>query len=110
MYYRLRQVDADGTASYSPVQAVRFVATAVATATLYPSPATTATGTTLDLSALAAGTYQVTLVDLAGRTVAAYQLAGGLPHKLDFQRLASGAYVVLVRGTGTRQNLRLVKE
>ena len=108
-YYRLRQVDTDGTASYSPVQSVRFTP-AAAKATLFPNPATTASGTTLDLSTLPAGPYQVTLVDMAGRTVAAYQLAGGLAHPLDLQYLASGAYVVLVRGTDTQQHLRLVKE
>ncbi|MFD1467699.1 T9SS type A sorting domain-containing protein [Hymenobacter caeli] len=111
VYYRLKQVDADGTTSYSPVQSVAFTkVTVAAEATLYPNPATTASGTTLDLSMLPAGTYQVNLVDATGRSVATYQLAGGQAHKLDLQYFASGTYVVLVHGTNLHQNLRLVKE
>ena len=63
VYYRLRQVDADATAAYSPVQTAAF--TAPQALAFYPNPTTGAA--TLDLSALPAQDYQVTLMDATGR-------------------------------------------
>ena len=114
VYYRLRQVDTDGTASYSPVQSVSFTKAPAAPALgLYPNPA--GARTQLDLSQLPAGTYRVSLVDMAGRAVLSASLAGAQRHTLDLAPLASGSYVVQVRGTaadGTAVSLtkRLVKE
>ena len=88
LYYRLRQVDLDGAAHYSPVRAV-----AVGTAlSLFPNPTTGAA----TLSGAAAGT-PVQVLDALGRVVATAQLPGGLP---------AGVYVVR---SGTKA-LRLVVE
>ena len=116
VYYRLRQVDLDGTSSFSPVRAVRFTAEAAAplTLSLYPNPAQATTQ--LDLRQLpASGSYQVLLLDATGRTVRTATLAGGLPQPLDVQQLASGTYHVRVTGqlpdgTSFKQTLRLTKE
>ncbi|MBO3271196.1 T9SS type A sorting domain-containing protein [Hymenobacter defluvii] len=109
VYYRLRQVDHDGTESLSPVRTVVFTGEVVAQApTLYPNPTTTRT--TLDLRGLATGSYQVSVVDMAGRTVASYSVSGGLESSLDVQQLPVGTYVVLVQGTNERHVLRLVKQ
>ncbi|MDQ2770282.1 MAG: T9SS type A sorting domain-containing protein, partial [Bacteroidota bacterium] len=110
-YYRLKQVDLDGTSSYSPVRTVRFGKVAPAIA-LYPNPATSATQ--LDLTALPAGSYQVSVLDAAGRVVLHTTLEAGLTHALDLNTIASGTYMLLVRGQdgGPALNLtkRLVKE
>jgi uncharacterized repeat protein (TIGR01451 family) len=117
VYYRLRQVDLDGTATYSPLRAVRFAADAATTPvalSLFPNPAQASTQ--LDLRQLpATGTYQVLLLDATGRTVRTATLAGGLPQPLDLQQLASGTYHVLVMGqladgTSFKQTLHLTKE
>jgi uncharacterized repeat protein (TIGR01451 family) len=114
VYYRLRQVDLDGTASFSPVRSVRFTKAAPVALSLYPNPAQASTK--LDLSPLpATATYQVMLLDATGRTVRSATLAGGLPQPLDVQDLASGTYHVLVTGhladgAAFKQNLRLTKE
>ena len=117
VYYRLRQVDLDGTATYSPVRSVRFTASAAAAPialSLYPNPAQAST--TLDLSQLpTTGTYQVVLLDATGRTVRATTLGGGLPQPLNISDLATGTYNVLVTGqladgSALRQVLRLLKE
>ena len=117
VYYRLRQVDLDGTATYSPVRSVRFTASAAAAPialSLYPNPAQAST--TLDLSQLpTTGTYQVVLLDATGRTVRATTLGGGLPQVLDVHELASGSYLLLVTGqqpdgSALKQTLRLTKE
>jgi hypothetical protein len=93
--YRLRQVDAAGRATYSPVQMLRFGAVAPAVA-LYPVPA--GTTATLDLTALPAGPQAVILLDLTGRTLARYTLAGGQTHTLDLRGLPAGMSLVRVAG------------
>jgi len=93
LYYRLRQVDADGTATYSPVRALRFGAAAVA---LYPAPA--GATATLDLTALPGGPQAITILDLTGRTLARYTLAGGQAHPLDLRGLPVGMSLVRVAG------------
>ncbi len=106
VYYRLRQVDFDGTSTYSPVRTVAFEAQG--TATVYPNPSDAAT--TLDLSGLPADTYQVQVLDLTGRLVATYALAGAAQHPLALQSLASGTYVVRVRGGAVNQTLLMIRK
>ncbi|MBJ6145259.1 T9SS type A sorting domain-containing protein [Hymenobacter sp. BT559] len=117
VYYRLRQVDLDGTATYSPVRPVRLgVANAAGAASLslYPNPAQAST--TLDLSALpATASYQVLVLDATGRQVQRMLLAGGQPQRLDLSSVVPGLFTVLVTGpqadgTPLRQALRLHKE
>jgi hypothetical protein len=116
VYYRLRQVDLDGTATYSPVRPVRLgAADAAGRVSLYPNPAQAST--TLDLSALpAAASYQVQVLDATGRQVQRLLVAGGQAQSLDLSPLAPGLLTVLVTGTQTadgtsfRQALRLHKE
>ena len=114
VYYRLRQVDLDGTAAYSPVRTVSFSKVATAALSLYPNPA--AASTSLDLSALpTTGSYQVVVLDATGRQVLAATLGGGLPQPLNLTGLAAGTYQVLVTGTladgsALRQVLRLTRE
>jgi len=111
VYYRLRQVDLDGTAAYSPVRTVSF--TKAGAISLYPNPAQAST--TLDLSALPTGTYQVLVLDATGRQVRSATVAGGQLQPLSLSDLATGAYHVLVTGTlangeALHQVLRLTKE
>jgi hypothetical protein len=117
VYYRLRQVDLDGTATYSPVRPVRLGAadaTAQVSLSLYPNPAQTST--TLDLSALpATASYQVLVLDATGRQMQRLLLAGGQAQPLDLSALTPGLLTVLVTGnqadgTPFRQALRLHKE
>jgi CshA-type fibril repeat protein len=109
LYYRLRQVDTDGSASYSPVQAVAFHPEALVPAiALFPSPA--AGRTSLDLRQLPAGTYQVLVLDAAGRTVLSPVLAAGQLHALDVSGLATGTYLVRVQGAAGTFSQRLLKE
>jgi VCBS repeat-containing protein len=116
VYYRLRQVDADGTATYSPVRAVAFgPAASAASLALYPNPVAEA-GTQLDLSALpTTATYQVRLLDATGRATRQWALPGGQAQPLDLAGLAPGRYLLLVSGaqadgTALRQVLHLTKE
>ncbi|WP_426491634.1 Ig-like domain-containing protein [Hymenobacter sp. 102] len=105
LYYRLHQVDLDGTGSYTAVRTVRFERLP-GTATVYPNPHQGRF--TLDLQPLPAGTYQVDVLDLAGRRVYHTQLSGGQEHPLA-PALPMGSYVVRVTGQMVNINLPMVK-
>ncbi|MDO7850333.1 right-handed parallel beta-helix repeat-containing protein [Hymenobacter convexus] len=108
VYYRLRQVDTDGTATYSPVRTVAFTATAAEPSiSLFPNPATSTTQ--LDLTTLPAGTYQVSVLDATGRMVLSATREAGLSQALDVNTIASGTYTVLVRGQNNGQLINLTK-
>ena len=107
VYYRLRQVDTDGTATYSPTRTVGFGA-AIANSvgfSLAPNPA--GQRVRLYLQTVAAG--QVRVLDLAGRVVLAQALAAdaNVP-ALDLSSLPAGLYVVQVEQNGQRFTQRLV--
>ncbi|MDO7846975.1 T9SS type A sorting domain-containing protein [Hymenobacter sp. M29] len=89
VYYRLRQVDTDGTASYSPVRTIALTAAATGLA-LYPNPAST--GATL--TGTRPGTV-VQMYDALGRavTAATADATGTATLALPFG-LATGVYVV----------------
>ncbi|WP_310396763.1 cadherin-like domain-containing protein [Hymenobacter sp.] len=111
VYYRLRQVDRDGTSSFSSVQTVQFGKAAAPAIVLFPNPATALTQ--LDLGQLPTGTYQVRVLDNVGRQVLTTTGDGGtaVPVPLDLRTMANGTYIVLVRGTDGQQfTKRLVKE
>ncbi|MFD2720998.1 right-handed parallel beta-helix repeat-containing protein [Hymenobacter monticola] len=108
VYYRLKQVDTDGTATYSPVRTVSFTATTAEPAiSLFPNPATSTTQ--LDLTALPAGTYQVSVLDATGRVVLSVTREAGVAQALDVNTIASGTYMVLVRGQNNGQAINLTK-
>ena len=112
LYYRLRQVDLDGTSTYSPVRTVGPAgASSVASLGMYPNPAApTDAAVTLDLRTLPLGTYEVSLVSLLGSTVASYPMQGGQNQTLTLPTtLASGPYLVLVQGNGLRLSQRLAR-
>ncbi|MDJ0367633.1 T9SS type A sorting domain-containing protein [Hymenobacter sp. H14-R3] len=104
-YYRLRQVDQDGTRTYSPVATVSRLAAQVA---VYPNP--TADVLTLDLSGLAASACQVRLCSLLGQLVLSQTLAGGQAQPLSLAGLPAGTYLLEVASaTQGRQVQRVVK-
>ncbi|MBD2767134.1 Ig-like domain-containing protein [Hymenobacter sp. BT664] len=106
VYYRLRQVNTDGKASYSPVETVPF--TGPQALGFHPSP-TTGAGA-LDLSALPSGEYQVTLLDAIGRQVLNTSLAGAQIHSMSLAHVARGTYLLMVRGPGIKLSQRVVRE
>ncbi|MDQ2771734.1 MAG: T9SS type A sorting domain-containing protein [Bacteroidota bacterium] len=95
VYYRLKQVDLDGTFSYSPVRSVTFKPLVPAFA-VYPNPAPAAT--TLDLTRVPAGNFHLTVVDVLGRTVRQLEATGESMRPLDLGDLATGTYLVRLTG------------
>ena len=89
LYYRLRQVDADGTFSYSPVRTVALEARAAQALTLAPNPARTTT-----LSGAQAGAV-VQVFDALGRLVVTATADGrGTAQVALPAALPTGVYVV----------------
>jgi hypothetical protein len=107
-YYRLRQVDGDGTFSYSAVKLVRFSQPKLAL-DAYPVPM--GEFLTLDLTAPADGPMTVELLDATGRSVQkeTYNAQAGLnTWRLDTRALAHGTYVLRATLGGETLTRRLV--
>ncbi|RZL16315.1 MAG: T9SS type A sorting domain-containing protein [Hymenobacter sp.] len=112
VYYRLRQVDVDGTATYSPVQALVLGNATAAGMHIYPNPATaSATTVMLDLLALPQGTYQASLLNTLGAPVATAAVEGGQARAMALPAtLPAGTYLVLVQGNGLCLLQRLARQ
>jgi hypothetical protein len=108
VYYRLKQVDTDGTVSYSSVRMVAFRSELKAAISVAPNPATTEA--TLDLTSLPLGQYQVAVVDAAGRTIYSAAHTGGQTATLNLSTWPSGVYVVIVRGEAGKFTQRIAKQ
>ncbi len=105
LYYRLRQVDIDGTVAYSPVVTVAAVRDAAAEElTVYPNPATDQL--TASLSAAAGRTYRV--VNALGQVLAQGPADASNP-SVDVRRLPVGTYFLELHTAGGRQVRRFVK-
>jgi hypothetical protein len=106
-YYRLRQVDHDGSYSHSPIVTVRLRNSAVAGWAVglpYPNPA--AEFTTLSVHAPADGVVRYAVVDMTGNQVMqdSEAVVGRRDNQLriDTARLPGGAYTLLLH-TGQRR-------
>ncbi|MDB5270732.1 MAG: hypothetical protein JWP58_3772 [Hymenobacter sp.] len=93
LYYRLRQVDTDGTFSHSPIRAVALNGASAGLA-LFPNPAPAGHGGAVTLAGALPGTV-VTVFDALGRAVTAAPAdATGTAVLALPQGLSSGVYVV----------------
>lgn len=99
-YYRLRQVDQDGKASFSPVVLVGSASELA----LFPNPTSGTLSIRLPQS-LSSGTPRIRIADLTGRVMQEQVLAES--GEVDLSRLQAGTYIVLV-GEGSQQMTRKV--
>jgi hypothetical protein len=115
VYYRLRQVDADGTTSFSPVRPVAVPGTAAAGAlgaTAFPVPF--AQTLTVQVRTTTAGPARLTLRDAWGRPLL-QQTANLAPGPQEVKiagagQLAPGIYLLTVEQNGQVQQLRVSRE
>jgi hypothetical protein len=108
LYYRLRQVDLDGTASLSPVRAVKWQIAPLQELRCYPNPGHG--WLTLDLTEWPATACRLELLDLTGRSHYTQALIGGEVHRLALASLATGTYVLKVRNADHEQTKLLVRD
>ncbi|WP_216688150.1 beta strand repeat-containing protein [Hymenobacter siberiensis] len=116
-YYRLRQLDLDGTATFSPVRTLRFEGKDARSFTAAPNPFRERLTLTVELPAgLVAAPALLSLTDAAGRSLLTQRTpalpAGTSQLELpDLAPLASGVYFVHLAVPGQPvQHLKVVKE
>jgi len=111
-YYRLRQVDTDGTASYSPVAVVQGGEVATpAEIVAVPNPSTGQFALQINLPASAA--LRGTVLNMLGQSVLTLneQLpAGPASLPLDLRAQPAGVYLVQLLGPAGTTTLRLLKQ
>ena len=101
LYYRLRQVDSDGTGVYSPVATARVQLAPIATA--YPNPS----ANTLTLPTLV-GPVGYRIFNSLGQTLLSGQSVGDA--QLDLSQLAKGSFFLEITTESGRAIQRLVRE
>ncbi|MBK9174987.1 MAG: T9SS type A sorting domain-containing protein [Flavobacteriales bacterium] len=99
-YYRLRQTDFDGTATYSDVVSVTIAKSELVA---YPNP----TDNQVWLAGMITG-EEVTVLDAMGRTLRRVSATDG-PLSVDLSAMPSGRYVIRVAGPGSLRTLPVVK-
>jgi hypothetical protein len=112
VYYRLRQVDVDGTSTYSVVRSVAVAALVARTFQAYPNPSQAALGVQLDAAQAGAATLRLT--DALGHVVFEKQVqlltganALGLP---EAQNLRPGYYQLHLQQGDQHQVLAVVRQ
>jgi hypothetical protein len=114
VYYRLRQVDADGTSTYSPVRTVAVPLEGGFLVQVYPNPSTPGAAVALSIRTGQAGPAMLRLTDVLGRELSQQQAsvpAGTTTLPLpEAGQLATGVYLLRVQQGGQQQVLRLVRE
>ncbi|MCR5886727.1 choice-of-anchor D domain-containing protein [Hymenobacter sp. J193] len=99
-YYRLRQVDQDGSVSFSEIRTVQ----SSFTAGIYPNPVASTLYVQLPEHA---GPVQATITDLSGREVYRGQVPAS--RQLDLRQLPQGSYLLVLQGQQLRTTHKLLK-
>jgi len=112
VYYRLRQVDLDGTVAYSPVRTLRLTPAEALVAQVFPNPS--AGQVTLRVEAPQAGEAALLLRDATGRAVWQGKLllqagVNELPLPAA-ETLPKGLYLLSVQQGAAQQSVKLVRE
>jgi hypothetical protein len=109
VYYRVKQVDKDGTITYSNIRNLGIERNGIAVS-IYPNPARSITKLVFD--AEKAGRGNVLIRDMNGKLVqqvASQFIAGVNQQELNVSNLAAGEYNVTITGTGFDHTLKLTK-
>jgi hypothetical protein len=110
-YYRIRQVDTDGSSSYSEIAMVNYTSQLQFIQNVHPNPAGSNTGVTVEFELPREVTAEISLMDATGRLVASHQMegqAGSNSFNLSLAGVADGLYFVVVSGAGFRDEARVV--
>jgi hypothetical protein len=114
VYYRLRQVDLDGTATFSPVRTVAVPLEAGLLVQAYPNPSAPGAAVALSIRTGQAGPATLRLTDMLGRELGQQQAdlpAGATTLPLPGAgQLATGVYLLRVQQGGQQQALKLVRQ
>jgi hypothetical protein len=109
-FYRLEQVDLDGTGTYSPI---RLVTVGQASAGLQLSPNPADATVYLEMGGNVSGSLQVRLLDVQGKALRNWVIqktAGNWNQALDVSGLPAGSYFIQVLGTNYHATKTFVKK
>ncbi|WP_187261261.1 Ig-like domain-containing protein [Pontibacter beigongshangensis] len=111
-YYRLKQVDFDGTYTFSKVVTAtsKGMVTGTHQTQTYPNPFSDAL--TVELTTLLAGQAQLQLIDLQGKIVYAKQIEVSKEtnrYELPTYSLTPGMYILTITGNGIQEKVKVVK-
>ena len=109
VYYRIKQVDKDGTVTYSSIRNLGIERNGIAV-NIFPNPARSITKLVFD--AQTPGRGNVLIRDMNGKLiqqVATQFIAGVNQQELNVSNLAAGEYNVTITGTGYDHTLKLTK-
>ncbi|QCR21942.1 T9SS type A sorting domain-containing protein [Pontibacter sp. SGAir0037] len=107
-YYRIKQVDADGSFEYSKI-VVLYSAAVGYTDPLAVAPNPAHDEAHIDLRRRPAGVYALKVYRTDGREVSEYELQGGEDNKLDVSQLQQGQYILQLIGEESAETLRMIK-
>ncbi len=109
-YYRLKQVDFDGTFSYSDVIKIVRKTTSIAIENVFPSP--TRGNTTVQFIGARDAEVTISVIDVVGRTHSSQlfqAIEGENQTEIDFSSFASGIYFIMLETNDQRDVWRIVK-
>ncbi|HEY4650485.1 MAG TPA: T9SS type A sorting domain-containing protein [Pontibacter sp.] len=107
-YYRLRQVDFDGTSSFSKTVSVTFAATRATTAMAQVYPTIAAEQVTINLAS-ATARPTIVVLDATGKVVMQYAQVADHQLVVPVQQLQNGMYFVHVTDGASRETHRFLK-
>ncbi len=110
-YYRIKQVDFDGSYEYSEVRSVRAEEDQFNSVALYPNPVSDALN--LKIRAKASQTMQVRILNLYGKVVYQDEIRvrqGENQQELPLKQLDPAQYFIEIRGSEKVQQKRFIKE
>ena len=110
VYYRLRQVDRDGTVAFSPVVTLQPVASQLFTVEVWPNPAAIGINAQVRVTTPATTPVDVTVYDAVGRRVFQQSITPGVDFALPSAAWATGAYQIRVTQGERTATRRLVRE
>jgi len=110
-YYRIKQVDFDGSYEYSEVRSVRAEEDQFNSVAIYPNPVSDKLN--LKVRAKASQTMQVSILNLYGKVVYQDEIGvqqGENQQELPLKQLDPAQYIIEFRGPETVQQKRFIKE
>ena len=106
-YYRLKQIDLDGTVNYSKAIAVNYSKASTLNVNVFPNPAKDALNITTENNAT--GEVNIQILNSMGETVYNQVLEAGLAQSIDIALFIPGVYYVTVIAEGGSKIIRLLK-
>ncbi|WP_262510387.1 lectin-like domain-containing protein [Pontibacter arcticus] len=108
LYYRLKQVDFNGTYKYSQIASVEKTEATTANVLLYPNPATAYIK--LNLAGMPNTAYQIRLLSMDGRLIQTISTKDNAELEINVQSLATGKYIFQIQSEKVLKTASFIKK